>query len=384
MMSKDREMYNPIDEIAMLETSAIMDSKLFPRSLEKTQVNVPQNGLAEVAKNRFSHSFEVANSSLMIAASLAKKHNLSLNDIDYQRALYNVSLLHDLGLSCFGHDGSAYINDLFITQGLMEGFDDNSNNLVAIENNNIKVRPYVMASVIKYPSKLYKSQSHYLDLLRECNLTDTAHYNALGINVSKSSRTIACQIMDEADRNSYTTSDMSDYLCLAGRKVPSIEQIESIAATFTLSPLYQCEVSMRLNPVIQSGSKTIIKAYFSELKNTLNKNYDFFECGLKMVDTDLTNYREFINCLTKIFYIQPIRKLPFHQSNMEKLRVIALKMLDGSFLPSKHYRAKILSADNELDRLRYTRDMLAEVSDWYIIKMYDEFISQDLSSSPVD
>jgi dGTP triphosphohydrolase len=365
----------PDIEISSLrETRFIIDSKPFGRSIEKTQVNVPQNGLKEVAKNRLTHSYETANSSLMIAASLAKRVNLSLYDIDYQRSLYNVSLSHDLGLGPFGHDGSHYIDQLFKSKGLMEGFDDNNNNLVVIKTNNIKLRPYVLASIIKYPDKLYPSQQEHLKILNESILQDTQHYAELGIDVSHSKRTIACQIMDEADRNSYTTADMSDFLCLAGTNVPADHEIIGIAENFSLSPIYECELLTRLLPVMNSHKKSVIKAYFSQLKEALNQNYVFCERGIEPADQDIINYREFINKLTKVFYIQPIRKQSFHKDNMKKLELIASKMIDGTFVPSKYYRDRIYYSTNELERLRYIRDMLAEVTDWYIIKMYEELV----------
>lgn len=363
-----------IEISSLRETRLIIDSKPFGRSIEKTQVQVPQNGLKEVAKNRLTHSYETANSSLMIAATLAKNVDLSLYDIDYQHSLYNVSLSHDLGLGPFGHDGSHYIDQLLKSKGLMEGFDDNNNNLVVIKSNNIRLRPYVLASIIKYPDKLYPSQQKYLKILNECILQDIQHYAELGIDVSDSKRTIACQIMDEADRNSYTTADMSDFLCLAGTNVPAADEIIKISKGFSLSPIYQCEVLTRLLPVMNSHRKSVIKVYFSQLKEALNKNYVFCERGIEPADQDIVNYREFINKLTEVFYIQPIRKQSFHSDNMKKMKLVASKMIDGTFVPSKYYRNKIRYTTNELERLRYIRDMLAEVTDWYIIKMYEELV----------
>ena len=106
---------------------------------EKTQVLVPQNGLTECTKNRLTHSYEVATSSLLIATDIAERLGVSVSEIDYKFSLYNVSLLHDIGQGAFGHDGQSVLNDFFIELGVEEGFDDNNNNLIVIEKNNIYV-----------------------------------------------------------------------------------------------------------------------------------------------------------------------------------------------------------------------------------------------------
>ena len=43
---------------------------------------------------------------------------------------------------------------------------------------------------------------------------DYKHYKKIGINLKDQNTTIACQIMDEADRNSYVCSDLIDFFCL--------------------------------------------------------------------------------------------------------------------------------------------------------------------------
>ena len=143
---------------SLLERTNIESNKQFQRLSEKTQVLVPQNGLKECIKNRLTHSYEVATSSLLMASDIAEKLNTSVSEIDYQFSLYNVSLLHDIGQCPFGHDGQRVISDIFVELGLKEGFDDNNNNLNVIEKNHLLVSDYTTASLIKYPNKLYKVQ----------------------------------------------------------------------------------------------------------------------------------------------------------------------------------------------------------------------------------
>ena len=124
-----------LEEIANDEINRIETSKAFQRLAEKTQVLVPETGRDEIVKTRFSHSYEVASSAKKMAITIAKQLGLnSVQEIDYQNALTQVCLLHDVGHPPFGHDGQKFIDQVFKAHGLEEGFSDNNNNLVLIEN----------------------------------------------------------------------------------------------------------------------------------------------------------------------------------------------------------------------------------------------------------
>jgi dGTP triphosphohydrolase len=82
---------------SLKERRIIEDNKQCARMIEKTQVYVPMNGRHEVIKNRLTHSYETATSSTVIAASVADKLGVGLNDIDYRFSVHNVSMLHDQG-----------------------------------------------------------------------------------------------------------------------------------------------------------------------------------------------------------------------------------------------------------------------------------------------
>lgn len=366
-----------IQLLSLSERREIEDNKLFARQAEKTQVLVPQHGRDEVTKNRATHSYEVATSSLTIAAQLASKYGIDLFDVDYQACLYNISLLHDIGHPPFGHDGADYLDRLFKSKGVEEGFSDNNNNLVAIKKNMINARPYTLASIIKYPDKLYPQQvAEYMPMLEDAIQQDMAHYGKLlPFKFRGMKHTIACQIMDEADRNSYTFSDMSDFLCI-GNKI-SEEEALAISNDFPFSRKGMGLVEKFIK-VSQSGNKSLIKATLSEMKESVNHNYKFCESGIIAVDNDLITFREFINRLTKLFYIRPLRKLPFHIGNMTKFEFVMKHVLSGTFIQSKHYYAAIINATDEVTKLRAMRDMIAETSDWYILTQYEKLLNSDI------
>jgi dGTP triphosphohydrolase len=349
---------------SMLERTNIETNKQFQRLAEKTQVLVPQNGLVECAKNRLTHSYETATSALLMATDIAEKLNVSVSSIDYHFSLHNVCLLHDIGQSPFGHDGQKVISDAFIEAGLEEGFDDNSNNLTVIEKNNILVSDYTMVSLIKYPTKLYKKQKErYLPILENAIKKDLEHFKKLGVELKNQKRTIACQIMDEADRNSYVCSDLADFFCL-GNYI-SLQDMRDLARNKRLD--LECSEFATLANMIKSGSKTAIKAYFNDLKNRFNFNYTITTNGVEVDDKDLNDYREFLAAVEFKFFIRPKQKSERHKKNLILLKNYINHVLDNNSYPSKTYRKLINGTDNRQEKLTHMRDMIGENTDWYII-----------------
>jgi len=365
---------------SLLESVKIKDNKQWIRLYEKTQVASPRNGMYEILKNRASHSIEVASSSLVICHSLAEKNNLMIDEIDYQNATYNASLLHDVGITSFGHSGSNFINEAFIAYGLVEGFDDNNNNLVVIEKNNIKVRDYVKASVIKYPEKLYPDQKiAYEKILKKSISEDIEHFSKVGIKLSNRRRTIACDIMDEADRDSYVPSDLSDFLC-SGNKLKRKSVID-FSSNKNLSPKYYAEL-IGMVELSLSNDKSRVKEYFSDLKLRFNMNHKLSEKGIEPDDLELYRYREVLNSMCHEFYINPIRKKIIHSSNMKKLASFISYVIEEEFYPSKYY-CKLIN--NEIlieEKLKHIRNMISEVSDWYIITMYKKLNLKNRKADP--
>jgi dGTP triphosphohydrolase len=352
---------------SLLQRSNIETNKQFQRLSEKTQVVMPQNGLNEVTKTRLTHSYETATSSMITASNIARQLSCDISCIDYQKALYNTSLLHDIGHPPFGHDGADLIRNYFLDLGLAEGFSDNNNNLVVIEKNNIIVSDYVIASIIKYPEKLYANQKiMYSPILDEAIEQDLAYYKTLGINLAPQSRTIACQIMDEADRNSYVCSDLTDFLCLGNTL--SIRDLKFYAKKMNLKYMYS-ELSTFSN-IIMSGSKTSIKAYFNDLKNRFNLNFKLTNNGIEVIDEDLLQYREFLSAIEFEFFIKPIQDTAEHKEYLNKFKRYINDVITNEFYPSKYYEKKIIESVSESEKLSYIRDMVSEITDWYILNYH--------------
>lgn len=349
------------------EKSFIESNKKFQRLEETTQVLKPETGRTEVIKTRQSHSYEVATSSSMIVFNIAKKLKLNFNDIDYQQSVENVSLLHDIGHPPFGHDGATIINDFFINLGISEGFDDNNNNLVTLEKNKFNISDHVFASLIKYPNKLYSSQTAYLDLLQKELNYDALHFSLYGIILEKQTRTISCQIMDEADRNSYTCSDLADFFCLGGHA--TMDDLVSITSYNTLSDNIKLRVK-KLHEIILEGNKSNIKSFFNNLKNEFNNILTINEKGIVFDNNEMFAFREYLAEVEYKLFISPIKEDITHLNNLEMLKDFINYVVENKYYPSKTYKKLIESTDCQKQKYIYIRDMVSEVSDWYIISFH--------------
>ena len=353
-----------VEQQGLFQRTNIESNKQFQRLSETTQVVSPRNGQEEVVKNRLTHSYETATSTLIIGANVAHLKGVPSAFINYRAVLFEVALSHDIGHAPFGHDGAECLNDYFRKLGVIDGFSDNNNNLVIIDKNNIAVSDYLIASIIKYPEKLYNFQKkRYLPILEKAIEEDKEHFAKIGVNLTNQKTTIACQIMDEADRNSYTCSDISDFLCL-GNKI-ELRKLHKMATEKKIHYRYT-EINA-LSNIIKSGNKASIKAYFNNLKNRFNCNYQLTDDGIKVIDKSLENYREFLSDLCFEFFIKPIREGEYHKENMDAFKSYVDDVVAGKYSPSESYTKKIKNAKNEIQKYTYMRDMIAEVTDWYII-----------------
>lgn len=362
---------------SQLQISNIESNKKFQRLADVTQVSTINESTSEMIKTRLTHSYEVSTSASILALSIEKKLGWESNTVDYQGSVRPASLLHDIGHACFGHSAATILDDTFKKLGLEEGFCDNANNLTVIEKNQIMVSDYTLASVIKYFDRLYPYQKEaYQPIMEKALEDDRQHFSKLGIELEPQSQTIACQIMDEADRNSYICSDLADYLCLGNTL--SIKDIMRKATKRNLA-LRHTELNAFF-AMVKSGSKTAIKAYFNNLKNKLNMNYVITNNGLDFVNKDLVSYREFLWLVEWEYYIKPIAKNPSFINNMENLKRYISCVINEGHAPSSHYQSKISKSNDDIEKLRYQRDMIGETTDAYINRFSAQALLQEYLS----
>ena len=361
---KKKKYFNELEVVYEIEE--IENSKPALRLSEKTQVLVPITGRDSIATNRLTHSYEVATSARMIAAHIVKQNQLKLHDIDYKNCFKQVCLLHDIGHPPFGHAGQKIIHDKIIENGLAEGVSDNNNNLVVIETHDIEIRDYIKASIIKYPHKLYNYQKiKYQDILQEAIEEDRVHYSKFGINLYNQRTTIACQIMDEADRNSYTCSDLTDFFTLGNEIEP--KKLKNFVSCKTEKE------SILLNQmiyIIETKDNRKIRKFFSDIKKSFNANFKLTDHGLTHIDQGVFNFRETLSKVTYEFFVKQARTEYYHSINMDMLDTFMEKALHEEFCKSKYYTKKINESKTKIERLTAIRDMVSENSDWFVIKNF--------------
>lgn len=354
----------PISE-ELGQVSVIESSKVFQRLAEKTQVRFPTLGEGEVFRNRLTHSYEVATSTQSIALSISKKSKnirMLYHDIDYMGSLRAAALAHDLGVPPLGHDGSRLLSKMFKAEGLPEPFSENDQVLAVIEKN-LVVSNHTKASTIKYPEKMPEHLAKvYHPLLSQEILRDAEHFELFGIHLSDAKRTIACQLMDDGDRNTYITSDLKDFLSL-GNSIPSrivYEMAEEQGLYYRFSEL------PGFIRMLESRDKSHIESYFKNMRQRFNENYSLTSSGLTVENEDLLNWREFLWDLEFQFYITPLRTDEHHLERMNLLSVMVNRVLKEDFCPSRYYAEQIRKSTTHEDVLRAKLKMLAEMTDWYI------------------
>ena len=343
-----------------------VNSAAFNGAWYKTQVEVNEYRGARNVTNRQSHAYEVS----LCAAAMADSLNIPGKKIDYKRALEMTCLAHDLGHPPFGHDGQKLLNKYFKKKGLEEGFDDNAQTLETIQKHKLEFTDYELASLIKYPKKLYPyQQKKYLRFLNIAIDEDLVYYDGAINFTKKRSRTFACDIMDKVDEIAYICSDNSDfYLLRYGDEKYLLNELNS--GDYQDQDIL--EFFLLAIDAIKKDNKVLIKGAFNKLK--------FMMCDNYYVDDDLQlrSKREELVLLKDRLY-QFELKYYIHSDKTNAAREVYLGILtqyidwvfEGNY-PSRTYKKLIKNAKTEEIRLRMIRDMIAETTDLYILKWFKE------------
>ena len=361
------------------EQVGIISNKMFQRLAEKTQVLYPKNGREETVQNRLTHSFRVATMAQITAKEIGL-YDINIPKRYKDSTLENICLLHDIGHPPFGHEGARTLNSFFKEKGLIEGFDDNNNNFVVLEKNQIEVSDYTKASLIKYPKKLYEYQKAELYRILNKSIDEDVEAFKGVVDIKKRpKRTILCEVMDEADRNSYICADLADYFSLSmgdDSIVKNIIKDGDFKSNKILSFLYS------LRGAVESKNKTLIKKLFSDLEILFAKNY-YIGDNLALIskDKELLKFRELLYKKELDLFIYDKALLQKRTENLELLNVYIRRMYENVFekeesLPSKTYEKMICATDSKIEKLRLLRDMIAETTDWFVMQKSKKFLAE--------
>jgi dGTP triphosphohydrolase len=340
--------------------------KVFARKAYTTQVLMPSDEYSDMVYNRLTHAYIVKSSSDIISSYIG----LSGLNIDYKFSLGNVCLVHDIGHSPFGHDGAKVLDKRFKELGVKEGFSDNNNNFkVLLKNGGTNIlSDYELASIVKYPNSLYPDQYQYLKrLLKSAIDEDIYYFESKGVKIfNRPERTIACNIMDEADRNSYVSYDLSDCYTL------EIADENSIGKLIDQNIFYDSsikEILFTLYSSIKSKDKTLIRHSFNRLNDMFNENYyigDSIELTPK--NQEIIVLREKLFQIEMDIFIKSDYVNKQNRENRSFLRKYIDYVVENHIYTSKTYQRMIENESDSENILRLYRDMIAEATDAYVIQ----------------
>lgn len=349
----------------------IESSQAFQRLLDKTQVLTQKFGRENIIRNRLTHSYEVATAATIIVNSLSTKDF----NVDYKKTIFNVCLMHDIGHPPFGHEGSEVLDLKFKEKGLKEGFSDNNNNLVVIERNNIEVSDYELASLIKYPEKLYSNQEKYKAILNKSIDEDICYFKNF-INIEKRpKRTIACEIMDEADENTYVCSDLLDCYSM---ELDDSSALQNLLKENTFSNKNIINILKNIIHYINHRNKLELKQEFNKLRLVLNSNYILSDnINLITKDNEVLILKNKLKEISTKRYILGDYSKKKNKEGVQILNKFIDYVFKNDFIYSEYYLKKISSTNDPLKKLSYKRDMIADTADNVVIRFCEDFESKN-------
>ena len=354
-MTKEIEVY---EDTASQRYIYILNTHPFAKTEDKTQIIRPKSNTSFIFRTRQTHSIEVAALAENISRAIKFK---------YINQLKNVCLLHDIGHPPFGHSGQKLLDKKIKEYGLKEGFDDNNGNIQIIKNNNIKVSPYELVSLVKYPSKLYKGQKkEILPLLERYLKIEEKEWG-------KKQRTMACIIMDTADEISYSLSDFIDGYILGYAKdkvVGFLNDIIEIAEDKKTKKL----LSRILKNLLTYKSKNRLREDVTNLKNHLSSTA-FYLKGEESIFLSSNNgeiVEEFIkfNLYNFIRHEEVKSQITSDLESFEKY--IDYVLGNRTFISNLYGRIYNKKRKTKKRILRVLRDMIADTTDNYVINFVEQ------------
>ena len=363
----------------LIEQRKILNSKPIRRLADKTQVLSTSQRNAQI-RTRLTHSLEVASISQEIAFNIKYINMYELNP----SVLYNISLLHDIGMSPLGHLGESTLNE--VSKKYFDlNFEANANNISVIEKKLADISLLTIVSTIKYPyliktnekgKGLYQAQyDRYIPILKE--IIDIQNQN----NKIERIRTYECDIMEISDDLAYLFSDLEDYLSIVKKedKISSKEILEIFQKYNLDNPdlydLFRDAIESGNFEKIESLRADIISdVYFNYKKNTIEIKDEDYKKILKIVRYIDWNYyisKYSLTCESNV--IQDYKLLlNYVCENIEDARIIEKYIKSSTKLKEYKEAQKNNSSKEILGKILITS--FAELTDTYAIELINEYL----------
>lgn len=359
------------------EQRKIINSKPFRRLADKTQV-IPSIDRNAQIRTRLTHSLEVASISKEITYKIKKILNYTLNP----DTIYNVSLLHDLGMAPLGHLGEDTLNEIAHSLFGLH-FEANANNIAVILEKLDDISPLTIVSTIKYPylikenergKGLYEAQYNtYIPIL-----TDTIKIQNQ-IPEIKRERTYECDIMEISDDLAYLFSDLEDYISLT--KTEERIKKKELSELFERFGLNNPNLFFAMLDGIENANLKSIE----KLRNEIIDEVSFIEeenaIGIK--DQDHLKLLKIVRYIDWHYYIQKFsltgeselikdynNMLRFVFSNLRDRDIVEKFIYSKTKL--KEYRRKLAEEDSrDEDVAKVLVASMSELSDTFAIRLID-------------
>jgi len=337
--------------------------KTMQRSSDKPQVVLP-NVAIDATMNRLTHSVMVKDLCRLMS------HSIAIDGVnpDYQNAVENVGLVHDLGHPPGGHKGAELLSKRVKEVGVYEGFDDNSQiEIILMKNGGRSIlSEYEWASIIKYPKKLYPQlKAKQLHNLSNALNKDYDFYAKNKMQMGNFRTTLACRIMDLCDEISYVTADMADCFVMGFGDVSEIIKLREDGKYMNIESIRILDFIISS---IKSGNKNLINAAFVELRLMLATGYYLDLAG--SITPKNEELHQLIKDLYKIetrIFINNKKVAKQMKAHLSKIDKYISKVFDG-FIPSKTYKRLISNEKDEIQKFRLMRDMISETTDKFLLR----------------
>lgn len=349
-----------MDVSAIKRGLALENSHPFVKLEEKMQILLPKSGREDLYRTRQTHSFEVA----MVARIIAI--NIGFKKIE---ELENVCKAHDLGHPAFGHAGADFLDEAFKKLGVPEGFSDNNNTFEIIKHNSLDFSDYELASIVKYPKKLYEYQKSYL--LPKIERFVKKERKKWGVNLK---RTVACEIMDLADRIAYGTSDIVDSYMTGYTKEILGDYLFELADKVSVNRVYS-EIIIGAAQAAKNHNKRLIRSYLLKLEMAIIEDlyWDMDKATLNTVNEEtffvLNSICDF--SLSQ-FVNNPIVQIERQECVGFLEEFCNYFVANPDKMPSNFFKKKIAAAKNQVEVYRAIRDMIGDSTDRFVIKFIED------------